>query len=549
MPAFTKRGFLDQQKLTPYTVLQAIPRIALTSELAQNAVYHNAQTENHEVKMPVKNSFRGRNTQVHFRINEAKEVVGTMDGPQISSFGGLVLLGELEKTFGLICAAARSLKDWRAFPRYSLYRLLLQRVLLICAGLEDGIDSNYHRYDPAVLVALGLNVSTDSLASQPTISIMENKMDSKNCYRLAMCLLQFYIQSRGTVPKEIILDFDGSCFPVHGRQQGSCYRGHYETDMYFPLLVFDQDGWLITAILRPGTHGEARIVIPVLKRIVAALRAAWPAVRIIVRADAGFNDPKIYDWCEDQGRDDPRNAVYYLIRIKRAPADGNGMDVYVKHIKAIAKRTFRRRFGPEKYLGEEGKKEKHRDETLILRQSKGDRRKDLRHQESRTVRMFGDFEYQAGQGRKKWREDRRIIAVIDHSDLGGEQLFVVTNIDGEPPNYLYEQRYCNRGKAEGYIRELKSLRATRLSCEQFWANQFRLLEHCLAYQLLFKLRELMPPAQARMSLGSIRDNIIKVAVIVRESARKIVLQWTSHYFWWRQFLQTACHLQCIPLRV
>lgn len=497
--------------------------------------------------MLVHNSERRSKQQVQFRLNPDKEVVGSMDGPQISSLGGILLLGELEKILGLISGAAASLIDWRIQPRYSLHRLLLQRVLLICAGLEDGIDSNYHRHDPAVLVALGLNMSTDTLASQPTISIMENKMGSKNCYRLAMFLLSFYIATRRSVPKEIILDLDGSCFPVHGDQQGSAYRGHYETDMYFPLLVFDQDGWLITAILRPGLHGEARIAVPVLKRIVGAFRKAWPRVRIIVRADAGFNDPRLYDWCEDQGKEDARNTVYYLIRIKKAPRD-NGADVLVKHHRTIAKRTFKRKFGPERYLGEDGKKQKNVDHTYVLSLPKAERRTTLADYGTRKVRMFCEFHYQAGMGRKQWRADRRIIGVIDHTDTGDEQMFLVTNIDRDPPNYLYEQRYCKRGKAETFIHELKSLHATRLSCEQFWANQFRLLEHTLSYLLLFKLRELLPPTCSRLSLGSVRDNIIKVAVLVREFTRKIALQWTSHYFWRKPFLHICRQLEQLPLR-
>lgn len=498
-------------------------------------------------QMLAQNSSRGGKEQVHLRIIPGKEVVASMDGPQISSLGGIVLLGELEKTFGLIAGAAASLKDWRIRPQYSLAFLLLQRVLLICAGLEDGIDSNYYRYDPALLTALGLSVSTDRLASQPLICNMENRMDSKNCYRLAVFLLQFYIARRRTVPKEIILDLDGSCFPVHGKQQHSAYRGHYETDMYFPLLVFDQDGWLITAILRPGNHGEARLAIPVLKRIVGALRKAWPSVRIVVRADAGFNDPKLYDWCEDQGKEDKRNTVYYLIRIKRGPRD-NGKDVLVKHHRTVALRTFRRKFGVEKYLGKEGKKKKNEADTQTLKMRKNDRYALRSEQDKRKVRLFCDFMYQAGLGKKKWRSDRRIIGVIDHSDKGPEEMFVVTNIERDPANYLYERVYCQRGKAEGFIHELKSLHATRLSCREFWSNQFRLLEYVLAYLLLFRLREHLPEHCRQMSLGSVRDNIMRVAVLVREMAKKVILQWTSHYFWRKPFMHICRQLQRLPLR-
>lgn len=167
---------------------------------------------------------------------------------------------------------------------------------------------------------------------------------------------------------------------------------------------------------------------------------------------------------------------------------------------------------------------------------------------ARKTRAFCELFYQAGQGQKRWRSDRRVIAVIDHLDTGDEQLYLVTNIQQDPPNYLYEQRYCQRGRSETFIHELKSLHATRLSCEQFWANQFRLLEHTLAYLLLFKLRELLPPENRRMSLGSVRDNIIKVAVVVKEYARKIVLQWTRHYFWKKPFMAVCRQLARVPLR-
>jgi hypothetical protein len=491
------------------------------------------------------NTERGSKKQVQFRLHPTKQIVGSMDGPRISGLGGLVLLGELENSIGLVQKTAAALVDWRAKYQYSLYLLLLQRVLLICAGLEDGIDSNYHRHDPAVLTALGLNVSTDCLASQPTVSLFETRMGSRNCYRIAKALLEFYISTRGSVPKEIILDPDGSSFPVHGNQQHSSYRGHYETDMYFPLLIFDQDGWLITAILRPGGEGEARMLLPVLKRIVPAFRKAWPNVRILVRADAGFNSPALYDWCEDQGKDDPAKTVHYLIRLKAGPR-ANGAHACVKDQATQIKRSFHRSFGSAKYPDPGDTQQRHADFTELLTLPKKMRSKKLTEWHSRKKRGFCDFFYSAGMGKKKWRHDRRIIGILDYTDTGPEQSFLVTNIKDQPPNWLYEQRYCQRGKAETFIHELKSLYATRLSCSDFWANQFRLFEHAIAYLLLFKLRELLPPDAKKMSLGSVRDNFIKVAVLVRDSAKKVILQWTSHYFWQRQFLFLCNQLERLP---
>jgi len=233
--------------------------------------------------------------------------------------------------------------------------------------------------------------------------------------------------------------------------------------------------------------------------------------------------------------------------MKRHPRD-NGIDALIKRNKIRVKRTFRRRFGTEKYLGDAGKRQKNEDQTEILKLSKEQRKKELARMAARKVRGYCELFYCAGMGRKQWRRDRRVIAVLDHLDTGDEQMYLVTNIQQDPPRYLYEEKYCQRGKAEYFIHELKSLHATRLSCQDFWANQFRLLEHTLAYLLLFKLRELLPPESRRMSLSSVRENIVKVAVVVREYSRKTVVQWTSHYFWKKPFLAVCRQLERMPMR-
>ena len=59
---------------------------------------------------------------------------------------------------------------------------------------------------------------------------------------------------------------------------------------------------------------------------------------------------------------------------------------------------------------------------------------------------------------------------------GANPRFVVTNLD-TPPQQLYDDFYVQRGSASEHpIKELKlGLRAERLSCHRFVANQFRLL--------------------------------------------------------------------------
>jgi len=480
--------------------------------------------------------------QVYFRLRKDKGIAADFSAGRITGLGGLALLGEQELTTNLVKGAADAVKDRRVGRiKYTMSQLFLQRVLLICAGYEDGIDSNYHRHDPGVLLAMGLRVTgEDALASQSTISVLETqRMNGGNCYRLARYILDFYISSQKKRPKRIVLDFDGSCFPAHGDQQGTAYRGYYETDMYFPLLVFDQDGWLIAAVLRPGNHSEVKITVAVLKRIVQRLREAWPDIQIVLRADAGFMSPEIYKWCE-------ANSVRYLIRLKVAGGGGGLNDVAKQYVKR-AEHRFRRKFGKELFLGKGGQTKRNAFETQLRQLPKKQRQEELRKHRQRQIREYGAFYYEAGQGKKKWGKERRIIAVCDHSDTGSKKIFLVTNIEYEAPQRLYEDLYCQRGNAELFIRDLKSLKATKLSCSSFAGNQCRLLMHALAYLMLHQLRLLMPTSVARPTLRSIQDKIIRIAAAIKESVRRVAIQWTSHWQWERLVLYLACRLRLVPL--
>ena len=147
------------------------------------------------------------------------------------------------------------------------------------------------RTDPLLKLVCGRLPETGAdLASQPTLSRLENAVDRKSCYRLAMAVGELYMRERERdgVPTHIVLDLDGTDDPTHGAQEGSAYHGYYRQHMYHPLLVFDgETHQLVAAVLRPGnTHGSTGVV-AVLKRVVRALRARWPDVTIEVRMDSG----------------------------------------------------------------------------------------------------------------------------------------------------------------------------------------------------------------------------------------------------------------------
>jgi hypothetical protein len=473
------------------------------------------------------------NQQYRFRNVNGRRVVGSFSGGDISADAGLVLLANLERSRGLIKKAAESIRDMRVqgLVSHSVFEILFQRVALIAAGYEDAIDSNTLRKDAAVRLCLSKSLSHQDFGpSQPTVCRFENAVTSRDCYRLAASMLAFYIASRKP-PKQIILDFDGSCIEAHGVQQLSCLRGHYELNMYFPLLVFDQDGWLITAVLRPGNHGEVRVALPVLKRVASELRKAWPKTEIIFRADAAFNSPQIYQWCES-------HEVFYVIGTK----SNHALNVSAAQFTHQAGKTFHRKHGSEKFVSPDWRKIRLAERTRVSALPKKERHVALAEMETRRVRVVGDF-YHLG---KKWSRERRIIAVCDHTDQGPERRFVITNLTSPFPEYIYTQYYCKRGRAEQFIKELKSFKCTRLSCQEFYANQFRLLMHGLAYLLVFQLRNLLPEPWHKVSVVGIRTAFLKVAAQIEIQPRQISIRWSASFTRKREFLSLCRKLDALP---
>ena len=136
--------------------------------------------------MRIKDSGHRRKNQALFSLSNGKAVFGAFDGGKLSTVGGLPFLQMVEIESGLVRAAADCIVDDRRKNNitYTMYQLLWQRVLLICAGFAAGNDSNLLRNDPAIKLAMGLSPDDNQhLASQPTISRLENSIDFKDSYR------------------------------------------------------------------------------------------------------------------------------------------------------------------------------------------------------------------------------------------------------------------------------------------------------------------------------------------------------------------------------
>lgn len=409
-------------------------------------------------------------------------------GGRQTSDGGLVWIAEADEALGLTAGLAAVIPDWRRHRgRHSLAVLVAQRVYQIACGYEDQDDADTLRFDPLLKQVCGrLPESDPDLASQPTFSRMEHAISRTTCYRLAEALGACYLAERARIgsPTHLVLELDGTDDPTYGEQEQTAYHGYFGQHQYFPLLVFDgETDQLITAVLRPGAVHASRGVVPILTRIVRAIRARWPRVTLEVRADCGFAVPALYDYCEAEG-------IGYTIGL----ASNARLQVAATTLQAEAERQSTARNGEK-------------------------------------VRLFSETTYQA----ESWPKERRVVIKAEQLAKGLNTRFVVTTRTDEPED-LYTW-YIQRGASENWIKDLKrGCFADRLSCHTFQANQFRLLLHAAAYTLLATLRRwLHQAAVPRMTLETLRIRLIKIAGWVRERQSEVRLRLASSHPnqpWW-----------------
>src|SRR6516225_11931481 len=106
-----------------------------------------------------------------------KKVTAAFDGGRLTSDGGVLLLGQIERQLGVAERLAKCIEDPRdqSAVQHSIAEMIRFRALLIAAGYPDGNDCDALRADPDFKVAVGrLPESGAELCSQPTISRLEN---------------------------------------------------------------------------------------------------------------------------------------------------------------------------------------------------------------------------------------------------------------------------------------------------------------------------------------------------------------------------------------
>ncbi len=137
----------------------------------------------------------------------------------------------------------------------SLFQLVSQRIYQIVAGYEDTLDSNYLRHDPIFKIIYDKipQMGAELLASQPTISRLENRITKQEIKRIRRFFVDKFLQNHPSAPEQIVLDIDGFDAYTHGHQQLSLFHGYYGHQIYFPVLVNEANsGYPLILHLRPG---------------------------------------------------------------------------------------------------------------------------------------------------------------------------------------------------------------------------------------------------------------------------------------------------------
>jgi hypothetical protein len=454
-----------------------------------------------------------------FQAFHGRTVQAAFNGGHITSDGGGLLLREIEQARQFISGFSEGFTDLRdpRFVEHGLYEMLMQRVYGLCLGYEDLNDHDLLRADPLLALLCGKKDLEGrqrrnerdrgkALAGKSTLNRLETagsffsgrpryKKIVAEMEKLEEYFAQTFVRTRKKPPGVLILDFDATDDPLHGRQEGRFFHGFYDCYCYLPLYVFCGDE-ILWAQLRKSDIDPSEGALRALKRLVKLIRHKWPLARILVRADSGFCRNELMSWCE-------ANGVSYLFGM----AKNRRLLKRIRHSMKKAKRQWAA--------------------------------------SGHSARRYVQFRYRT---RSSWSRERRVVGKAEYMDKGENPRFVVTNLTAEEyqAQELYEKVYCARGEMENRIKEQQLyLFADRTSSATMRANQLRLWFSSLAYLILNELRRvgLRGTSMARATCQSIRLKLLKIGARVSLSVRRVVFSMAGGYPYQALFLSALGNLQ------
>ena len=432
---------------------------------------------------------------------EGRPVVAAFDGGSITSDAGALLLGATDRAIGLIDRFAACFRDARRqeLIEHEVETLIGQRVFGLALGYEDLNDHDELRHDPVMAILAGkLEARREDcapVAGKSTLNRLELSRPLPTRYHkishdaamIERLPVDLFVEAHRRPPKQIILDLDATDDPLHGHQEGRFFHGYYDCYCYLPLYVFC-GRHLLAAKLRKADIDASAGSVEEIARIVAQIRASWPHVRILLRADSGFAREALMAWCE-------ANRVDYLFGLARNARLAAMIESELAAAKAAAEAS------------------------------------------GKPARRFKEFSWTTLDS---WSRERRVIAKAEWTQGEANPRFVVTSLSREEAGArrLYEKVYCARGDMENRIKECQTdLFADRTSTATMRANQLRLWFAGFAYILLCAVRRigLKRTQFAKANCATIRLRLLKIGALVRVSVRRIKLAMASSFPNQREF--------------
>jgi Transposase DDE domain group 1 len=461
---------------------------------------------------------------------EDRKVVADFGGGTMTSNAGALLLGGVDKAVKLIERVASCFIDRRdpTLIEHSVATLVGQRIFGLALGYEDLNDHDALRHDPLFAVLAGKlkarRADCAPVAGKSTLNRLERSKETPSLYHkiaydgaaIERLLVDLFVESRNSVPEEIILDLDATDDPLHGGQEGRFFHGYYDSYCYLPLYVFCGDQLLVAKLRKADIDASAGAAAEI-ARVIARIRARWPKVRIVLRADSGFAREELMAWCE-------ANDVEFLFGLAqnlRLNAE-IAADLAAAAEASVATGEPARRFKDFKYR------------TL--------------DSWSRERRVIGKAEWMTPsvaeaadptqRRKKKAKKTRKAKAVAAPPAIclpgRANPRFIVTSLKAaeHEARALYEKRYCARGEMENHIKECQlDLFADRTSSHTMRANQLRLWLASFAYVLMSALRRigLRNTGLADATCGTIRLKLLKIGALVKTSFRRILFSMASAF--------------------
>ena len=121
--------------------------------------------------------------QLVFGFSDRPVVVQPVE-EQLSTEAGLIPIRQFDERLGYTAGFAAQLRDTRVGSTHALVEMVRQRVFGILAGYADQNDHDALRSDPIFKLIAGRTADGDDLASQPTLSRMENRVTPADLLRL-----------------------------------------------------------------------------------------------------------------------------------------------------------------------------------------------------------------------------------------------------------------------------------------------------------------------------------------------------------------------------